>query len=73
MKLMSLFRGWLAEGQDDQWRPSGIRQVFDGHDEALSSAGYRRSRRRTASGRLITRPKPEIAPEPNVRPFKVVR
>jgi hypothetical protein len=73
MKLMSLFRGWLAEGQDPAWQTRGVRQIFDGHDEALSSAGYRRSRRRTASGRLITRPKPEQAPEPTVRPFKVVR
>jgi hypothetical protein len=73
MKLLSRFKAWLSEGQDPTWQPSAVRQVFDGYDQDKGIQAARAARKRTATGRLIARPKPVDAPQPNVRPFKVVR
>jgi hypothetical protein len=70
MKLTSWIRAWLSEGQDTTLRVTGIRQVYSGYDWEKALAGARRARKTAYPTR---QPKSARAPEPNVRPFKVVR
>lgn len=54
MKLPMWLRRWLTDGQDD-WQGQTPVVKFTGYDERKASAGYRRSRWQTETGRAYAK------------------
>jgi hypothetical protein len=50
----SWFRRWRAEGQDE-WKPTGIKQLHTGYLQHKASASYQRSRGQSETGRPYAR------------------
>lgn len=47
---------------DAAWKPTGIRPMTEwSYDEALAVAGARRAKRRSATGRVLAKPRAPIA------------